>query len=242
MRGLCVCLTLCLASPALASEVAVFVTPAQVPERKQVDDATKKDLKAKKDAASEARKALEKEIKAQHGKKREAWPAEQEDRMAAAEEVAALANAGYEYLKVETKALKDSAKDVTEELNGLVKQKVVALAPSAAEADVVLQIEGRRGEKTLPTYLKPDQCYVLFSLGPGGKPGAAERFAKVPPSWRPRKIGSYKVQAPKPESPVFVFESNNGFGTELGCFSAAADAAAKTLQKMIEENRALAGS
>lgn len=242
MRRFSVCLISCLAGPSLAAEVAVLVTPAQVAERKNVDEATKKMLKANKQAASEARKALEKEIKAQHGKKRETWPPDQDDRLAAAEEVEALANAGYEYLKVENKALKDSTKDVTEELNGLVKQKVVALVPGAAEADIVLQIEGRRGEKLLPTQLKPDRCYVLFSLGPGGKTGAAERFAEVPASWRPRKVGANKVQAPKPDSPTFLFESNNGWASEMGCFSGAADAAAKTLQKMLEEHKGLVGS
>jgi hypothetical protein len=232
-------LTVCLAAPAMAAELGVFLTPAAVTERKKVDDATKKELKAKKDAASKARKELEKELKGQHGKKREEWPTDVDDKMVAAEEVEARANADYEYMKVETKALKDSTKDVTEEIEGLVKNKVVTLVPSAAEADLVLQIEGRRGEKTMPTQLKPDRCYVLFSIGPGGKAGAAERFAKVPAWWRPRRFGSFKVEAPKPpESTAFLFESNNGFfGGQFGCFSGAADGVAKTLPKIIEENK-----
>ena len=73
--------------------------------------------------------------------------------------------------------------------------------------------------------------------------GRAEwRFARVPASWRPRKVGANKVQAPRPDSPAFLFESNNGWAGEMGCFSAAADAAAKTLQKMIEEHKGLVGS
>jgi hypothetical protein len=142
-------------------------------------------------------------------------------------------------VKVETKALKDSVKDIEDEFRkGLAKEGVVRLAGSAAEADVVLQVEGRRGEKTLPTYLKPDRCYVLFSLGPGGRPGAGRRFERVPPEWRAKKVRAYKVQSPKRGSPTFVFEAQNGMGAELGCFSAAADAAMKTVGRLIEDNRA----
>lgn len=242
MRKLSLFATLCLVTPALAADsgapFAVQVVAAQVTERKKVDDATKQDLKSKKDAAREARKALEKQLKDKHGKKRDTWPPEAEDQIAVAEEAEALASAAFEYIKVEPKALKDSVKDITEEFEGLVKRKVVVLAATAQDADVTLQVEGRRGEKTLPTYLKPDRCYVLFSLGPGGKPGAAERFAKVPGDWRPRKVRAYKVQAPKPDAPVFLFESNNGGGMEMGCFSAAADAAAKTVERLLEDHRA----
>jgi hypothetical protein len=229
------------ALPALAAGAppAVFVTAAQVTERKQVDDATKKDLKAKRDAAREARKSLEKQLKDEHGKKREEWPREAEDQLAAAEEKEAVAAAAFEYLKVQIKALKDSVKDIEDEFrSGLAKEGGVTLASSSAEADIVLQVEGRRGEKTLPTYLKPDRCYVLFSLGPGGRPDAGRRFAKVPPEWRPRKVRAYKVQSPKPGSPKFVFEAQNGAGADLGCFSSAADAAMRTVGRLIEDNRA----
>jgi hypothetical protein len=229
------------AFPALAvgAPLRVFVTAAQVAERKQVDDATKKDLKARREAAREARRALEKQLKEEHGKKRETWPREAEDRLAAAEEKEAVAAAAFEYLKVETKGLKDSVKDIEDEFrNGLVKEGVAALAASAAQADVVLQVEGRRGEKTLPTYFKPDRCFVLFSLGAGGTPNAARRLAKVPPGWRPKKVRAYKVQSPKPNAPRFVFEAQNGGGAELGCFSSAADAAMRTVGRLIEDNRA----
>ena len=68
---------LCLAvAPAAGADgpempLRVFVTAAQVEARKDVDDATKKALKAKRDEAREARKALEKQLKDQLGKKRE---------------------------------------------------------------------------------------------------------------------------------------------------------------------------
>jgi len=243
MGRLGLCVALGLAVPALSAEpLAVAVTAAQVTERKDVDDATKKELKARKEKARDARKALEKQIKDQYGKKRETWPEQKEAELETAEEAEALASAAYEYLKVKPKELKDSVKDINKEFDGMVKRGAVTLVASEKEADVVLQVEGRRGEKTLPTYFKPDRCYVLFSLGAGGKTGAAKRFKKVPAGWRPRKVSSYKVQAPKPERPVFVFESKNGAGAEIGCFSSAADAAVKTLEKMIEDNRVAFGA
>jgi hypothetical protein len=241
MRALVPVAAVAVALPALAAGAppSVFVTAAQVAERKQVDDATKKDLKARRDAAREARKALEKQLKEEHGKKREEWPREAEERLAAVEEKEAVAAAAFEYLKVETKALKDSVKDIEDEFrSGLVKEGGATLASSAAQADIVLQVEGRRGEKTLPTYFKPDRCYVLFSLGAGGTPNAAGKFASVPPEWRPKKVRAYKVQSPKAGSPTFVFEAQNGGGAELGCFSSAADAAMRTVGRLIEDNRA----
>jgi hypothetical protein len=234
-----VALAVVLPAVAAAAPVKVFIAPAEVAERKQIDDATRKDLKARRDAAREERKALEKQLKDQHGKKRETWPSASEDRLAKAEEKEAIAGATFEYVKVETKALKDSVKDIEKAFRGgLVKEGVATLAGSAAEADVVLQVEGRRGEKSLPTYLKPDRCYVLFSLGPGGRTGAARRFSKVPPEWRPKKVRAFKVQSPRGGSPKFLLEAQNAYGMEMGCFSSAADAAMRTAGRLIEDNRA----
>ncbi len=109
-------------------------------------DATKKELKARKDTAREARKSLEKELKDAHGKKRETWPREAEDRLAAAEEKEAIAGADFEYLKVEAKALKDSVKDIEEEFrNGLVKEGVVGaeLGCFSSAADAAMRTVGR---------------------------------------------------------------------------------------------------
>lgn len=43
--------------------VKVFITPAEVAERKQTEDTTKKDLGARRDAAREERRALEAQFK-----------------------------------------------------------------------------------------------------------------------------------------------------------------------------------
>src|SRR5688572_19965903 len=84
-----------------ARPLAVYVTAAQVEARKDVDDATKSALKAKREAARDARKAAEKRLKDELGKKRETWPPEKDDELYALEEAEALARADYEYRKID---------------------------------------------------------------------------------------------------------------------------------------------
>jgi hypothetical protein len=218
----------------------VYVTAARVEARKDVDDATKNALKAKRDEAREARKAKEKALKAELGKKREAWPPERDEELYLLEEAEALAEAEYEYRKIDPKGLADSVEDVTESIQGkgsASRKDSVILAPSAAEADLVLEVAARRSGKTLPTQLKPDRCFLLFNVAPGGKLDAAS-FAKVPASYRPKRFGMWvwKLASPKAERPVFTFESYNGGGNEFGCQGAAANAAAGAVEKFIEDN------
>lgn len=225
----------------------VAVVAAQVEARKDVDDATKNAFKAKRDEAKEARKAKEKQFKDQLGKKRETWPPDKDDELYALEEKEALTRAEYEYRRLDPKAIGDSVKDIVNAINGKGtsgRKKHVALASSAADADLVLEVLARRSEKTLPTQLKPDWCYVFFSIGPGGKLDPA-RFAKVPKEYRIRKgfgWGIYKISGPSAESPVFRFESNNlmtsGAWGSFGCFGSAANAAAAAVDRFIEDNSA----
>ena len=59
--------------------MTVFVTAAAVPDVGKIDKATETRLLDAIKAARQKRKDLEKALKAQHGKKREAWPADIED-------------------------------------------------------------------------------------------------------------------------------------------------------------------
>ena len=61
--------------------MTVFVTAAAVADVGKIDKATETRLLDAIKAARQTRKDLEKGLKAQHGKKREAWPAEIEDQM-----------------------------------------------------------------------------------------------------------------------------------------------------------------
>jgi hypothetical protein len=221
----------------------VYVTAAKVEERKNVDEATKNALKARKDAAREARKAKENELKAAYGKKKEEWPPEKQEEFFVVDEAAALAEADYEYRKIELKGINDSVQDVIESVRGkglAGRKERVELVSSADEADLVVEVRARRSGKTLPTQIKADRCYVLFTLGPGGRLDA-EHFARVPANYRPGKFGAavYRLASPKPDSPVFLFESYNGGGSEFGCHGAAGNAAATAIDKFIQDNGAL---
>jgi len=227
------------------SAMSVFVAAAQVDARKDVDEATKTALKAKRDAAKEARKARQKQLKDQYGKKRETWPPEKDDELYALEEAEALARADYEYRKIDPKAIKDAVGNIVNSIQGkgtAGRKDRVTLASSAADAQLVLEVLARRSEKTLPTDIKPEWCYVYFSIGPGGKMDPA-RFAKVPPEYRIRKgfgWGIYKIAGPSADTPVFRFESNNlmtsGAWGSFGCFGSAANAASAAVDKFIEDN------
>jgi hypothetical protein len=234
-----------LASPAAAAEgpvdtLKVFVRAADRPERKDVDDATKQQLKAKKDEAKEARKALEQKLKDEHGKKEETWPPDKQDLLFEARENEAIARADYEYRKIEKKGLNDAVKDLVKSIQGKglagVKEHA-QLVGSAGEADLVVEVLARRGEKTLPTQFKPDWCYLLFTIGAGGemKP---DRFAKIPANYRFRswKHPAWKLRSPKPDEPWFYFESRNGGLESVGCHGDAANTASAVLNKFIEDN------
>ena len=240
---------LCLAVPPAAqagspaTPLKVYVTAAEVEARKDVDEATKNALKVKREQARETRKALEKQLKDQYGKKRESWPPEKDEELYQAEEAEALAEADYEYRRIDPKGLSDSVKDVTESIQGkgtASRKDSVVLASSAADADLVLEVAARRSGKTLPTQLRPDRCFLLFNVAPGGKLDAAN-FQKVPASYRPKRFGMWvwKIASPKADRPAFTFESYNGGGNEFGCQGAAANAAAGAIDKFIEDNYVL---
>jgi hypothetical protein len=114
------------------------------------------------------------------------------------------------------------------------------LAESPQDAHIVIEVMARRSGKTLPTQIKADRCYLLFTIGAGGKLDAT-RFERVPLSWRPGKFGYsvWRLSTPKPERPVFVLESYNGGGSEFGCHGEAANAASVAIDKFIEDNGAL---
>jgi hypothetical protein len=224
--------------------LAVYVVGTSA-EARDPDDATKKALKEKRQAATEARKALEKQLKDQLGKKRDAWPQEKDDELYALEEAEALARADYEYRKIDPKSVTDSVNDIRKSIEGkgvAGRKERVILAGSAQDADLVLEVLARRAEKVLPTDFKPSYCFVFFSIGPGGRT-PPNRFAKIPASYRIRKgfgWGIYKIAGPSASAPVFKFESNNqmtsGAWGEFGCHGSAANAAAAAVDKFIEDN------
>jgi hypothetical protein len=102
----------------------------------------------------------------------------------------------------------------------------------------VVEVAARRSKKQLGAVV-PSDCWVLFSLGPGGKVDAS-KFAKIPPTYRPHKflMLAWKIAGPTKEKPAFTFEGWNGGGTPFGCHGAAANSAAGLIDKFIEDNHA----
>ena len=176
---------MCLAATLLAADgpsMSVFVTAAKVEARPEVDDATKNALKKKRDEANKARQALEKQIKEQFGKKREAWPPEKDEELYRLEEAAAVADAAYEYRKIDPKEIGDAVDDVRGAAEGkgaqAGKKDRITIASSAAEADLVVEVSARRSKKQFGA-VTPSDCWVLFSVGPGGRTSPARSSGRV---------------------------------------------------------------
>jgi hypothetical protein len=243
--GAPVLLALWFAGEAPASDgpsMSVFITARRGAGRPEVDDATKNALRKNRDDAAKARQALEKQIKAQFGKKREQWPPAKDEALYKLEQAAAMANADFEYRKIDPKEISDAVEDLRRAAQGkgvqAGKKDRITIATSAAAADLVLEVAGRRAKKQFGAVV-PSDCWVLFSIGSGGKVDAA-RFRKVPPTYRPKKfmMTAWKIASPSPEKPVFTFEAWNGGGTPVGCHGAAANSAAGLIDKFIEDNHA----
>lgn len=220
--------------------LAVFVTAAANEARKEVDDATKKALKQKREEASKARKTLEKQLKAELGKKREEWPDDKDDELYRLEEAEALANADYEYRKIDPEAIGDAVEQVAKAAEGkglqAGRKERIRLVESAKAADLVVEVVARRSRKPLGAVV-PNECWVLFTVGAGGKTDAA-RFAKIPTTYRPRKwfLMSWRVAGPSAERPVFTFEGYNGGNSPIACHGTAANSASGMIDKFIEDN------
>ncbi len=91
----------------------------------------------------EARKALDKQLKDQLGKKRESWPPEKDDELYRLEEAEALAEADYEYRKIDPKGIADSVEDLTESIQGkgmAGRKERIILTSSADDADLVVEV------------------------------------------------------------------------------------------------------
>lgn len=216
----------------------VYVGAAKLQPR-EPDKATKQELKVKAEAASKARRDLEKEIKSQYGKKREAWPPDRQEAVLAAEEAASQAGAAYHYLKVDPKALADSAEDIRKKLAGKgmlsrEKKNVVQVA-TPEEADLVVEIVGRRSEKVLPTDLRAAYYWICFTITGGGKLDPS-RLARIPRDWMRSKWGrnSWKIQSYSPETPFWKLES---YAEER--WSDAADEASAVIDDLIETHYAV---
>ena len=215
----------------------VFVKAAEVQRMPMMDDWDA--LKSRRDQARQTRRVLENELREIYGNRRKAWPPEKEAELYRLEQAEALADADYEYRKADPRAAFDTAREIADsfqERRGDHPGPIV-LTTSADEADVVVEVAACRSAKSFPTQSKPDRCYVLFSLGAGGRMDP-KQFSKVPTDYPVKKIGTraWRVAGPTADRPVFHFESYNGGGKEFGCPDAAAHAASAAVDRFIHDN------
>jgi hypothetical protein len=84
-----------------------------------------------------------------------------------AEEAEAVAEADLAYRRVSPEGLSDTAEDIRRSLAGEGipgKKENTILVQSADEADLVVEVVGRRSGKTLPTQLRADRYWVSFVI------------------------------------------------------------------------------
>ena len=199
---------------AAETSMAVFVTAAHVEDVTKLDKATEQALMLAVKNASTARKALEKSLKAQHGKKREEWPEAARDQLDEAEETEAIANADWAYRKVKQEGLTDTAEDIRKSIVGdgtAGRKEHITLVDSAAEAQLIVEVNGRRSSYSGATgglmVLRDDQFFISVLVKPGPKL-SADAFAAVPRTYRLRRVGyqAFRLAVPRPDSPYWRFE------------------------------------
>jgi hypothetical protein len=215
----------------------VFVKAAEVQRMPMLDDWDA--LKLRRDQARQMRRVLENELREVYGSGRKAWPAEKEVELYRLEQAEALADADYEYRKADPRAAFDTARQIADSVQERRGDRPgpIVLTMTADEADLVVEVAACRSAKSFPTQSKPDRCYVLFSLGAGGRMDP-KQFSKVPADYPIKKFGTraWRIAGPTRDRPVFHFESYNGGGKEFGCPDAAAHAASAAVDRFIQDN------
>jgi hypothetical protein len=212
MRAHLTCLALALGvstsiDTADAQPIRVFVSPVEAPAPPTPTEADRQAASAAWQAADQARKALEKTLKAQHGNKRDKWPAEAQERLADAEEVRDRANADWQYRSQAEPILKEWTDIIERALTAsgkTGKKEHIARASTADEAHLVVSLVGVRNPKTSVGRL-PDRC-LMFRLDRGPQL-SAEQFAKIPRTYRPRTFQARRLEGPSDSSPAWRFES-----------------------------------
>lgn len=167
--------------------IHLFTADAKRPEGED-KKARQQELRVQADAARDELKALEKDVKQQFGKKREQWPADKRAAVEKAEEKSAQALLKLRYLDADPAGARNSVEDVRESLAGKgtagVKEHVQDVA-KPEEADLVVEILGRRSQKGAPEpglTAALDDYFVWMRISAGGRTDSA-RLGQVPLTW-----------------------------------------------------------
>jgi hypothetical protein len=200
------------AAPPGAKTMTVFVSEGPTPEYKE---GTKAEKDAHEAALKELRakwKDLEKTLKAQHGSKRKNWPEDAELQMLQAEEAIFLEITEWDYRHTKPDSLTSTVEDVKEALVGkgiASKREHVIVASSKEEAQLVVEIDGRRSDRKFNLNPADDDFFVRVRISRGPKLSDAQ-FAAVPPMYRFRAAGQdiMRLGNAGPTTPYWRFESH----------------------------------
>jgi len=170
------------AVPLMAAEpLRVYFTTASPPAAEGDVKAKAEALKRERDKAWADYEAVDKQLKKEHGKKYDKWPAEAKDKANLGYETYVSKALDYLLFTIKPKDLEDSIRDITNSVTGKglagVKENVV-LAESAADAHLVLEAIARYGASKLT--VGPKYFYYRVSAGGKLKP---EALQAVPRDW-----------------------------------------------------------
>jgi hypothetical protein len=189
-----------------AQPVRVFVARVEAPAPPKPTEADRLAASAAYDVADKARKALEKTLKAQHGNKRDKWPAAAQESLADAEEARDRANADYQYRSQAEPLDKFWAGEIARALtsSGLTgrKEHITSVA-SENEAQLIVTLIGVRNPMAV-TKAAADRC-LTFLLTRGPKV-SAEQFARLPRAYRPTRFHAKRLEGPSESALSWRFE------------------------------------
>ena len=198
-----------------AKSMTVFVTAGRLLDFGEVTKAEQQQYEGAIKAAHVARRDVGNALKAQHGSKRDRWPADAARQMQEADDRATHAEYDWIYRRLERRdpkrplSVDDSVDDIKEAIAGkglATRREHIVVVPSSAEADLVVEIEGRRmkGSWEAPT---SSERMIRISITRG--PRLSEKqFAAVPYLYVGRSPGytTRRISGPRPDAPQWRFE------------------------------------
>ncbi len=214
---------------------AVFVRPTTLEgkKRQRVDPRPQKELDQRLKIASDSVDALEKAFRKAFGKKREEWSPEARQQFADASQRHSYAAMEALYAEVNPEDVKQVEKWLVEAIVKDAPAALLRIAPSLAEADLVLDVRGVRSQKTVDTYLKDNDCRELFTLMPGERPNADAWFAGLPREWAPTGLPlTSRLFGDSSRAPAVLIDASSGAGSILRCWGKSTDAAIEVIRQL----------
>ncbi len=227
-------LVVSLASPALAGDPPPPRGPVSIFVRARADETRPPDteMDARKTKANQLHdtfKRVEKDLKKSNGKDRKKWPAEAKAAWIAARDASGMAWSANYYVARPATEKADSVADLQEKLGKDRKVSYTSLARSAEDADLIVEIVGRKGEVKFMAGAK----YMAFDLLPGKISGAT--LAQMPSDFTPWLDDNlWSLHWPTTAEPFARFEVMHEQR-----WSDVAGYARETLEELVKENYAL---